>query len=113
MAPALLIDPDTTSHTPSSSKIHDPNKPTVYVIDPWHPKAIEHARTLFNVVLNTDPEFRGWQQKAKAILLRGSYLRKQDIESCPHLIAMGKHGVGIDKIDEQACTARGIKTSGS
>lgn len=109
MAPALLIDSDTTNHTPSSSVNQDPKKPTVYVIDPWHPRAIEHARTLFNVVLNTDPEFEGWQQKAKAILLRGSYLRKQDIDSCPRLIAIGKHGVGIDKKDEQACAARGIK----
>ncbi|KAH8754346.1 D-3-phosphoglycerate dehydrogenase [Diaporthe sp. PMI_573] len=89
--------------------IGNADKPTVYVLDPWHPQAIEHARTLFNVVLSTDPDFNGWQQKATAILLRGSYLRKQDIDACPNLIAIGKHGVGIDKIDQQACDSRGIK----
>jgi phosphoglycerate dehydrogenase-like enzyme len=111
MAPALLVDQDTSNHhaLPVSTVEKDPNKPTVYVVDTWHPQAVEHARTLFNVVLNTDPEFKGWQQKAKAILLRGSYLRKEDIEACPNLIAIGKHGVGIDKIDQDACAARGIK----
>lgn len=109
MAPALLEDQDTANHAPSSTTAKDPNKPTVYVIDPWHPKAVEHAKTLFNVVLNTDPDFVGWQQKATAVLLRGSYLRKQDIDACPNLIAIGKHGVGIDKIDQQACASRGIK----
>lgn len=84
-------------------------KPTVYVIDKFHPKAIEHARTLFSVVLNTDPEFANWQEKATAILMRGSYLRADDIAKCPRLIAIGKHGVGIDKIDQEACAARNIK----
>lgn len=109
MAPALLVDQDSTENVLPPAAVKNPNKPTVYVVDAWHPKAIEHARTLFNVVLNTDPDFLGWQQKAKAILLRGSYLRKEDIEKCPNLIAIGKHGVGIDKIDQQACASRGIK----
>lgn len=109
MAPALLVDQHTTDHSFRRSADKDSSKPTVYVIDPWHPQAIDHARTLFNVVLNTDPDFQGWQQKATAILLRGSYFRNQDIEQCPNLIAIGKHGVGIDKIDQQACASRGIK----
>lgn len=87
----------------------DDNKPTVYVLDTFHPEAIKYARTIFNVVLDTDDEFNGWQQKAKFILLRGSYLRAEDIAKCPNLIAVGKHGVGIDKIDKDACDARGIK----
>ena len=32
-----------------------------------------------------------------------------DIASCPNLTAIGKHGVGIDKIDQEACAKRGIK----
>ncbi|KAH8840003.1 hypothetical protein MCOR27_006132 [Pyricularia oryzae] len=87
----------------------DSHKPTVYVIDTFHPKAIEHARTIFNVVLNTDKEFAGWQQKARAVLIRSSYLRADDIAKCPKLVAIGKHGVGIDKIDKAACDARGIR----
>ncbi len=103
MAPSLLV--SDTNTTPAGQS----DKPTVYVIDPFHPKAIKYARTLFNVVLHTDPEFEGWQQKAKMILLRGSYLRAEDIAKCPNLVAVGKHGVGIDKIDKAACDARGIK----
>lgn len=109
MAPALLVDQDTTNDVAFHAGHKESDKPTVYVVDGWHPQAIEHARTLFNVVLNTDPEFHGWQQKATAILLRGSYFQKQDVEQCPNLKAIGKHGVGIDKIDQQACASRGIK----
>ncbi|KAJ0104009.1 D-3-phosphoglycerate dehydrogenase [Diaporthe amygdali] len=109
MAPALLLEPEITTGVTSATAKKEANKPTVYVIDPWHPKAIEHARTLFNVVLNTDKDFQGWQEKATAILMRGSYLRRDDIEKCPKLIAIGKHGVGIDKIDAQECASRGIK----
>ncbi|KAK8049876.1 hypothetical protein PG994_011606 [Apiospora phragmitis] len=85
------------------------DKPTVYLIDTFHPKAVEHARSLFNVILNTDKELTGWQQKVKAIMIRSSYMRADDIAKCPNLIAIGKHGVGIDKIDKEACDARGIK----
>ncbi|KAK8088759.1 hypothetical protein PG997_003720 [Apiospora hydei] len=101
MAP--MIDDHETRAAASS------DKPTVYLIDTFHPKAVEHAKSLFNVVLNTDKEFTGWQDKAKAILIRSSYLRADDIAKCPNLIAVGKHGVGIDKIDKEACDARGIK----
>ncbi|KAK7970389.1 hypothetical protein PG996_001182 [Apiospora saccharicola] len=84
------------------------DKLIIYVIDTFHPKAIEHARSLFNVVLNSDKEYAGWQQKAKAILIRSSYMRAEDIAKCPNL-TIGKHGVGIDKIDQEACDARGIR----
>lgn len=109
MAPALLVDQEITNDVASSVVNISSTKPTVYVLDPWHPEAIEHARTLFNVILHTDAEFLGWQKKAKAILLRGSYFRKEDIEQCPNLIAIGKHGVGIDKIDQVACASKGVK----
>lgn len=109
MAPTLLVDQELSNHVLPPAVNQKLNKPTVYVLDPWHPQAVENARTLFNVVLNTDPDFVGWQQKARAILLRGSYFRKQDIEECPNLIAIGKHGVRIDKIDQQICASRGIK----
>lgn len=101
MAPARTIE------SPPSEILT--SKPTVYVIDEFHPRAIEHARTLFNVVLNTDDGFSGWQSKARAVLMRKSYMREEDLANCPNLIAIGKHGVGIDKIDQKACEARGIR----
>ncbi|KAL4888036.1 D-isomer specific 2-hydroxyacid dehydrogenase [Aspergillus ambiguus] len=83
-------------------------KPTLYVVDTFPPKAIEHARTLFNLVQPSDPEFKNWRQNARAILIRGSYVTADDIANCPNLVAIGKHGVGIDKIDQAACKERGI-----
>lgn len=105
MAPSstLDLDLDRSSTTTTSSK------PTVYVLDTFPPAAIKHARTLFNVILSTDEAFQGWEQKATALLIRGSYFQAEDVARCPNLLAIGKHGVGIDKIDQKACQARGIK----
>ncbi|RJE20364.1 hypothetical protein PHISCL_07303 [Aspergillus sclerotialis] len=85
------------------------NKPTVYVLDTFPPKAIEHAKTLFNVIQPLDEAFQYWRQNARALLIRSSYLTAEDIASCPNLIAIGKHGVGVDKIDQDACAKRGVK----
>lgn len=98
MAPASVADLGSTSAA----------KPTVIVFDKFHPDAIEHARTLFNVILNTDPEFRTARENATGILIRGSWLRAADIASYPKLRAIGKHGVGTDKIDAEACKKRCI-----
>lgn len=90
--------------TPVVSK----NKPTVYMIDKLHPAAMEYAQTLFNVVLPTDSECQNWRQNAKYLLVRGSYVTSDDIAASPNLLAIGKQGVGIDKIDQNACGTRGI-----
>lgn len=83
-------------------------KPTVYMIDTFHPDAVAHAKTLFNVVLPTNEECRNWRQNATSILVRGSYVTADDIKNAPNLIAIGKQGVGIDKIDQEACAAHKI-----
>ncbi|QKX63707.1 uncharacterized protein TRUGW13939_10878 [Talaromyces rugulosus] len=72
-------------------------------------KPLAHARTIFNGILPEDEGFADWKKNASALLIRGSYLTAEDIASCPNLIAIGKHGVGIDKIDQKACGARGIR----
>ena len=74
-----------------------------------HPDAVEHAKTLFSVVSPSDPEVKNWRENASSIIIRGSYVTAHDISSAPNLIAIGKHGVGIDKIDQAACAKRGIK----
>lgn len=104
MAPGLTHDGDYPSTNGATS-----SKPTVYVIDQFNKTAIEHAKTIFNVILPEDEGFSEWRQKATALLIRGSYLTAEDIASCPNLVAIGKHGVGIDKIDQAACAKRGIK----
>ncbi|KAL3464483.1 hypothetical protein BJX64DRAFT_275699 [Aspergillus heterothallicus] len=84
-------------------------KRTVYLVDTLHPDAVEHAKTLFNVVAPGDKDLNNWREKASAIVIRGSYVTAEDIARAPNLIAIGKHGVGIDKIDQSACAKRGIK----
>ena len=106
MAPGL-IDSGITSE--SSTSPNGVNKPTVYLLDTLHPKAIERARSLFNTILPSDPKHAEWRDHAEYLVIRGSYLTTEDVEACKNLKAIGKQGVGIDKIDGEACKARGIK----
>ncbi|USP82065.1 hypothetical protein yc1106_09339 [Curvularia clavata] len=103
MAPGIL------SSTPDSADIAGPKKATVYLLDSFHPTATKHAQTLFDAVLPNDPRHKNWREKAEYLLVKGSYLTAEDVASCPNLKALGKQGVGIDKIDAEACKARGIK----
>ena len=84
-------------------------KPTVYLLDKFHPDVIEYCKNNFNAILPGTPEHVDWRQKARYLLMRSSSLTAEDVESCPNLLAIGKQGVGIDKIDAAACAARGIK----
>ncbi|KAL2795271.1 hypothetical protein BJX66DRAFT_350656 [Aspergillus keveii] len=105
MAPGL-------THSPERSPVSTPHaagKRTVYFLDTLHPDAVEHAKTLFNVIGPGDDELNSWREKASAIVVRSSYVTAEDIARAPNLIAIGKHGVGIDKIDQEACAKRGIK----
>jgi phosphoglycerate dehydrogenase-like enzyme len=103
MPPASVHDDEVC--TPRSTQ----SKPTVYILDVWNPQALAHAKTLFNVITPGDTGFSEWRQNATALLIRGSYFTAEDVASCPNLVAIGKHGVGIDKIDQDACAKRGIK----
>ncbi|KAH8889039.1 hypothetical protein GQ53DRAFT_870835 [Thozetella sp. PMI_491] len=84
-------------------------KPTVYLLDNFHPAVVEYCQEHFNAILPGSPSHGEWRQKARYLLVRSARLTAEDIESCPNLIALGKQGVGIDKIDAAACAARGIK----
>lgn len=78
-------------------------------MDKFHPAVIEYVKEHFNAITLDMPEHSQWRQKARYLLMRSSRLSAEDVASCPHLIAIGKQGVGIDKIDAAACAARGIK----
>ncbi|KAJ5114918.1 hypothetical protein NUU61_000677 [Penicillium alfredii] len=104
MAPGVIDNGD-QPHTNTSAL----SKPTVHILDAWNEEALAHAKNLFNVIQPGDNGFSEWRQRASALLIRGSYLTADDIASCPNLVAIGKHGVGIDKIDHDACAKRGIK----
>ena len=90
MAPGIL------SSTADSADVGGPKKATVYLLDSFHPTAIQHAQTLFDAVLPNDPRHKHWREKAEYLLIRGSYLTAEDIASCPNLKALGKQGVGMN-----------------
>jgi phosphoglycerate dehydrogenase-like enzyme len=104
MAPARILD-----DCPSPPADYQQDKQTVYFLDTFHPEATAHAQSVFNVILPGTPEHANWRQEAQYLLIRGSYFTAKDVASCPNLIAIGKQGVGIDKIDADACSERGIK----
>lgn len=103
MAPARIAD-----DLPSQTETHVSSKPTVYLMDTFHPAAVSHAQKLFNAILPGTPEHQNWRD-AQYLLMRSSRLSAEDIASCPNLRAIGKQGVGIDKIDADACASRDIK----
>jgi phosphoglycerate dehydrogenase-like enzyme len=69
-------------------------KPTVYLLDTFHPEATKHAQSLFNTILPGDERHSEWREKAEYLLIRGSYLTASDVQSSPRLKAIGKQGVG-------------------
>ncbi|PVI00956.1 hypothetical protein DM02DRAFT_526035 [Periconia macrospinosa] len=101
--------PGRTDSVPEVATVIEAQKPTVYLLDSLHPTAIKHAQTLFNAILPNDPKHGQWREKAEYLLIRSSYLTAEDVASCPNLKAIGKQGVGIDKIDADACKARDVK----
>ncbi|KAJ5058795.1 D-isomer specific 2-hydroxyacid dehydrogenase [Bipolaris maydis] len=84
-------------------------KPTVYLLDAFHPTAVKHAQSLFDAILPDDSRHAEWREKAEYLLIRSSYLTADDVKLAPRLKALGKQGVGIDKIDAAACRERDIK----
>lgn len=101
MAPSLTEEPaDAASY---------PSKPTVYILDAFRPEVEKFCRDHFNAIFPSDPGHENWRQKAQYLLVRSSYVTADDIKKSPRLLAIGKQGVGIDKIDSPACEERGIK----
>ncbi|KAL8386792.1 hypothetical protein RB595_010384 [Gaeumannomyces hyphopodioides] len=103
MAPALIQD---SPEAPSSPIGHE--KPTVYLLDDFHPEVMAYCKRNFNAITRNHPGHGRWREEARYLLVKGSRLTAADIAACPNLRAIGKQGVGIDKIDAAACAARGI-----
>ncbi|KAK2034426.1 hypothetical protein LX32DRAFT_720164 [Colletotrichum zoysiae] len=84
------------------------SRPTVYLLDQFQPEVIAFCQEKFNAILPGDPKHAKWKE-AQYLMIRSSRLTAEDIAECPNLLAIGKQGVGIDKIDADACAARDIK----
>ncbi|CAK4003874.1 related to SER3-3-phosphoglycerate dehydrogenase [Lecanosticta acicola] len=78
-------------------------KPKVFVLNPYHPEALQ--------LLKESPEiesiFQGyserWQDEADGILLRSeSRITAQDLEAAKKLKVIVKQGVGVDNVDVEA-----------
>lgn len=100
--------PIATADLESDSGLHVQKKPVVYLMDTFHPTAVAKAQELFTAILPDDPGHEHWRN-AEYLLMRSSPLAAQDVANCPRLRAIGKQGVGTDKIDSEACLKRGIK----
>ncbi|KAK5109656.1 hypothetical protein LTR62_006778 [Meristemomyces frigidus] len=108
MAPGLLLSEPQSDMHDRLNEDQGSTKPTVYMLDKLHSEATKHAQCLFNVVLPSDPELQNWQQNAEFILMKSSSLSAEEINKAQRLRAIGKQGVGIDRIDAKACQSRGI-----
>ncbi|KAJ9619706.1 uncharacterized protein PV06_00012 [Exophiala oligosperma] len=81
----------------------------LYILPEFHPEAVKHTQELFDCVLHTDPEAANWRKSATTILIKDYYITDGDLAAAPQLRVIGKHGVGLDKVDVEACRTRGEK----
>lgn len=66
-------------------------------------------RCSYQVVEGLDTKaFKSELAAADCVLTKMAPLDREDIESCPHLKVIGRHGVGFDSVDVEAATERGI-----
>ncbi|KAH7390854.1 D-3-phosphoglycerate dehydrogenase [Phaeosphaeria sp. MPI-PUGE-AT-0046c] len=81
----------------------------LYILSEFHPTAVKHAQSLFDCILHTDPEAENWRSNATAILIKDYYITEQDLFAAPQLRVIGKQGVGLDKVDVEACAKHNVK----
>lgn len=107
MAP-YLSNSDSPPGVSSSPSPSPSSKPRLYILSDFHPEAVKHAQELFDCVLHGDPEGDNWRKNATAILIKDYYITDNDLKAAPQLKVIGKQGVGLDKIDLEACKQRGV-----
>ncbi|KAL4933734.1 uncharacterized protein BDV17DRAFT_278874 [Aspergillus undulatus] len=82
--------------------------PNIYLLEEFPPAAAEHCQRLFHTILPTDPEVKNWRNNATAILVREQIISAGDVFQAKNLKAIGKQGVGIDIIGQDACAKKKI-----
>lgn len=83
---------------------------TIFVLDPYHPDAIEHlSKAPVKLVLNTDPRRDQWYNEADGILIRSeSRITAQDFAKATKLKVIVKQGTGVDNVDLAAAKEAGV-----
>lgn len=83
----------------------------IVVTEPIHREGIRILEQAGEVVrpASSDPgTLRAVLQDADAVVLRITRFPAEMVEAAPKLRVVGRHGVGVDNVDLEACTRRGI-----
>jgi D-3-phosphoglycerate dehydrogenase len=85
----------------------------VICIQPIHPAGMNilQSREDLEVIVPASPEPAAWANflpSAEAIVVRLSKIPRAMIEAAPNLKIVSRHGVGVDTIDIEAATERGV-----
>ena len=84
----------------------------VYVTEPIHSDAIRFLEEHFRVVLGYALQGEARAEALGAshgILIRSAHVTEELMERAPALQVIAKHGIGVDNIDVDTATARGIQ----
>lgn len=80
----------------------------ILVADPIHPAGIERLRERFDLVLPAQPVEESMRPRVVTIVVRTSEIGEAWMAGFPSLRLIAKHGSGVDNIDIEAATRRGI-----
>lgn len=87
------------------------SKLKIYILDPYHPDAIELAlkRSNAEIVLPGDPRIAHWHADADGLMIRSdSTLTEEDFSKATRLRVVVKQGVGVDNIDLAGAKKHGV-----
>lgn len=88
-------------------------KHKVVCIQPIHPEGMRilRSRKDLEIIVPESPEPQHWEHHladTEAIVVRMSRIERWMIEKAPRLKVISRHGVGVDNIDIEAATERGV-----
>ena len=86
-------------------------RPCVFVPQPIHSDALHFLRRKARVVVGFGPDATAWTDGlacADGIVLRTAPFRKGDFELAARLKVIARHGVGVDNVDLEEATRRGV-----
>lgn len=79
----------------------------IHVIDPIHETAVALLKEKADAVLWNDPSVDDWSE-ADAVIVRAAKVTRDQLADAPKLKVIGKHGIGVNAIDVDAATEKGI-----
>lgn len=81
----------------------------VVALDNFDPKGSKYMRSLFpDVIEPGHASHDSWREHAVGLLVGNSYVTAEDINSSKKLRYIVRHGVGYEKVDVDACKAKGV-----